>query len=350
MRVVETRQVNPKMVKLAREARSLRQTELAAKVGLQSGKICKVELEIQTFSEDTLSRMSQVLGFPQGFFFQEGDIYPPNLNYRKRVDIRQKFMDCIEAGINIYRLNIQHLLRANEKYTHAVPTFEVSEKQTPEVIADKVRRKWDIPNGRIENLTELVEKTGIIIVPTSFGTDKIDGRSILTENGHPVILLNDTLTGDRWRFTLAHELGHLVMHVFGKSSFERDVEREANRFASALLMPEKDIRPDLETDIDLSVLGKLKPKWKVSMQAILYRARNLGTVTENQYAYVARQFNNLKIKKREPEELDIPLEKPKLLAEMLAKTKKKLKFGNKELAAMLFLTEEELKVKYAFIS
>jgi Zn-dependent peptidase ImmA (M78 family) len=78
---------------------------------------------------------------------------------------------------------------------------------------------------------------------------------------------------DRMRFTLAHELGHLVMH---HDQPTQSMEQEANEFASAFLMPARDIRPHFARRVDLRLFAELKPVWRVSMASLLMRARSLG--------------------------------------------------------------------------
>jgi Zn-dependent peptidase ImmA (M78 family) len=101
---------------------------------------------------------------------------------------------------------------------------------------------------------------------------------------------------------LSHELGHLVMHRFPSPQ----MESEANEFASALLMPRNEVTIALRGKLDLGRLAALKPEWRVSMQALLYRAQRLGLVGQQQAGWLWRQFNTNRIKLREPPELDFP--------------------------------------------
>jgi Zn-dependent peptidase ImmA (M78 family) len=90
------------------------------------------------------------------------------------------------------------------------------------------------------------------------------------------------------RFTLAHELGHLVMHRFPTEN----METEANEFASTLLMPSADMRSAfLGRRVTLELLAALKPEWKVAMQALLMRATSLKCVSPNQARYLWQQIS-----------------------------------------------------------
>ncbi|RZK08540.1 MAG: ImmA/IrrE family metallo-endopeptidase, partial [Flavobacterium sp.] len=91
----------------------------------------------------------------------------------------------------------------------------------------------------------------------------------------------------------------------------------ANLFAAELLMPEEAIREDFKDGVSLPLLAQLKRKWKVSMISLLYRADDLGFLTPNQKRYLVQQFNQAKIRRREPVELDVAKEEPQLIRQMV---------------------------------
>jgi Zn-dependent peptidase ImmA (M78 family) len=125
------------------------------------------------------------------------------------------------------------------------------------------------------------------------------------------------------------------------------MENEANAFAAALLMPANDIRESfLGRKIDLGVLAALKPEWRVSMQSLLMRARDLGTVSPNQAQYLWKQFNIKKIRMREPPELDFPAEVPTVLETVLRLHLDSLGFTLSDLSKMLHLYEADLADLY----
>jgi Zn-dependent peptidase ImmA (M78 family) len=137
------------------------------------------------------------------------------------------------------------------------------------------------------------------------------------------------------------------MHTFNSVSSDRDVSREANRFAAEFLMPANEIKKDFGGGITIHLLGELKRKWKVSMIALLYRADDLGLVTPNQKRYLIQQFNQFKIRRREPVELDIPLEKPTLIKQLIIKYKNKAKLKDKELADLFCINLDEFIKLYS---
>ncbi len=210
-----------------------------------------------------------------------------------------------------------------------------------------MRKLWKIEKETIGNLTEILEEKGVLLLQSDFGTDRVDGHCTIALDKFPIIVTNKSLLGDRQRFTLAYELGHLVMHLYTSPSYNRDLSHEANVFAAELLMPERDIKTDLE-DLSLPKLGELKKKWKVSMQALLYRASDLELITDNQKRYLLQQFNQQNIRRREPKELDIPTEQYKLVRDLLTKYRTKQKLSVAKMASFLHLEAEDFIQRYNY--
>lgn len=333
--------VNPNMIVLAREARGLTQQDLAEKLKLHRANVSRLEKGETVVQQDTLLAISAATCYPPQFFTQQGFVLPVNLAYRKRDHVPVKLLAPIEAKMNIIRQHVHFVTSALEKAVPSLPMFEVIEGRTPAQIAGMVRKQWFVGPGTIENLTGLLESQGIIISSFDFGTERVDSRSMLTEDKYPIIFVNKHLLGDRLRYTLAYELGQLLMHTFFPVSSDRDVSREANQFASAFLMPEDDIRPDFEKGITLSILADLKRKWKVSMISLLYRADDLGYLTPNQKRYLIQQFNEQRIRRREPVELDVPIEQPTLLKQLINRYMVEYEIDVRVMAAIFAIPPED---------
>ena len=348
--------VNPNMILLAREARGLSQSDLAAKLHTYKANISRLEHGDANADDETLVALSEATNYPPQFFLQQGEILPVNLSYRKRKQVPAKLITPIEAHINIIRRHIQVITRAMAQTAPILPLYEVNPgpevkaggaKNTPEKIAALVRRKWNIPAGTINDLSSLLEEQKIIICSFDFGTNRVDSRSMLTDDGYPIIFLNRNLLGDRQRFSLAFELGHLIMHTFCIVPHNRDINHEANLFAAEFLMPAKDIVKDFKDGVSLPLLGELKRKWKVSMIALLYRADDLGLLTPNQKRYLIQQFNDQKIRRREPQQLDITPETPKLIRQLLAGFMSKTKLTLSQLCSLIAIEHADY-IKYYY--
>ncbi|MGB8402472.1 MAG: ImmA/IrrE family metallo-endopeptidase, partial [Mycobacterium sp.] len=148
--------------------------------------------------------------------------------------------------------------------------------------------------GPIRNLTALVERAGVCLVPIA-NLPGLDGISAWV-NGVPVIGLNPAVSGDRFRFSMAHECGHLMFHDRRHDT----VENEANHFSGALLFPRDDFDAAMIDKPKLTDFVQLKGNWGMSAAAIIYRAHQLDYIDDARYR--ALQIQMSKWRKNEPGE------------------------------------------------
>lgn len=303
------------MLILARESRGFTQIDLAQKIDITQAAISKFEKGVVAPSEELTLKLSDILKFPLSFFYQPDHRYPPITPFhRKKKALPKRLQSKIEAISNIKRIHITKLLEGIELGDNKILYIDIDEYDgNPCSVAIAFRRYLRIPRGPIKNLTSLIEDIGIVIIPCHFDTYLLDGFTLITEKNQPIIFTNKDAPGDRLRFTLAHELGHIIMH----SVPHEKIEEEANAFASEFLMPEEDIRPSFSRiKIDLALLASLKPYWRVSMAALLKRASDLGKITYNQSRFLWSQMSAYGYTKQEPSRLSIPQEKPTLFKEV----------------------------------
>lgn len=326
------RRFNPEMMTLARQARELTQEQLARALGVSQARISKIEHGLLP-ADDLVDALAQQLDYPKEFFFQEGHNYGlPVRHHRKRASLGQRDLDRIHATINIRALQLRELLKSAavdpelELRRIDVDTFDGAVEE----IAQAVRSFWRLPRGPIPNMMALIERAGVVLIPMEFGSPEIDAVAQVIPDLPPMIFFSTHAPTDRLRFTLAHELGHLIMHALPTPQ----MEDEANRFAAEFLMPAADIRHQL-TRVTLPVLAMLKAVWKVSMAALLERAKRLETVTPRQYIRFRSEFSQRGLLRREPAELDLPPERPALLQAIVAFHVQQLGYGPRELAAIV---------------
>ena len=295
---------NPRMVSLARDLRGLTQTDLAELLSVQQGAISKIEGGITCISDEMLEELSRVLDLPRRFFLQLDPVYGLGMHayvYRRRQNISAQARKRIEARVNLLRIHTDRMLQSVDvRAPLLIPQITISDTdKSPEDIAYTVRAQWLIPSGPIENVTSMLEDAGVIVIPCDFDTMAIDATSIWLPGKNPLVFVNENIPGDRCRYTLCHELGHLVMH----NEPSDYMESEADQFAAAMLMPEGDIRSDLH-EVTLKHLARLKPYWKVSIQALLERAYSLRRITKNQRRYFYINLSKQGYRTREPAPLE----------------------------------------------
>ena len=340
------------MLRLARQRLGFTQKAAAARLGIPQPVLSRIENGVATADSALLIKAAQAYQVPIEFFDLRDPVYGPPVSVhpmtRGKSDVTAHELDLITAELNIRLMHLARFLEGvNFNTTTDVPTLDVEQYGSPEKIAATVRAHWSIPSGPIKNLTQYLERAGIVIGFSKFGGASVSGVTFRVPGRPPLILLNSAHTADRMRFTLAHEIGHLVMHRFPTD----DMESEATEFASAILMPTSDISQSFRgRRITLELLAALKPEWKVAMQALLMRATSLNFVTANQSRYLWQQISSRGWRLREPAELDFPVEVPKVLPSIVKAHLADLGYSLAELTKLVRVYESEFAEMYGPIT
>jgi Zn-dependent peptidase ImmA (M78 family)/transcriptional regulator with XRE-family HTH domain len=330
--------LNPEMLALARQARGYTQSRFAQKLKVTQGRISKIEMGTLQCPQNLIVKFAELLNFPVTFFTRQRRVYGLPLSvhglFRKKQSLGKKEIEKILATININRLAVEDLLQSVELTADDRIPSVAPEDHDGDIshIAKIVRRLWLLPSGPVKDLSDIIESHGGIIIECDFGTDKIDGLSQRIIGFPPIIFIRRGMSGDRQRFTIAHELGHLVLHDKSPSP---NMEDEANEFASEFLMPREDIKSSLR-GLTLQKLAILKGQWKVSMQALLYRAKTLGVISENKSRYLWMQLSKAGYRKNEP--VRVEAEVPSILKQLIDVHLTEFGYTEKELAKALRLS------------
>lgn len=338
---MEEKRVNPELLKLARESRGLSQVELAEAIGVTQGAMSKYEAEVLSVSSEDLEKISKVLEYPPDFFtlniaasgFGSSCIYN-----RKRQSLPAKQLKIIQATINIVRVHVLRLLQGAEIDSRSLfAQLDIDEYGgSAEKIATLVRATWKLPFGPIRNLVSTIENAGGIVFQFPFGTDKIDAVSQWPAGEVPLFFVNKDLPVDRWRYSLAHELGHLIMHRLPTPN----MENEADQFANEFLMPKRDIESELE-GFSLPKAARLKPLWRVSIQALSRRARDLGKISDRQHRSIHAQLNKMRCHKDEPE--PIAQEHPTVIRDLVIAYQRDLGYEIDEMSKLACSTVDHFR-------
>jgi Zn-dependent peptidase ImmA (M78 family) len=341
-----TTNVNPKLVVLARELRGITQKELAQKVSnLTQGNLSRMEKGLLNIPEDTINLISEELNLPVKFFFQE-DIknHFSNFYYRKRISLPKKTLQISDAKMQVISNCVDNLLNSIELDSPELPKIRVDgQLKQPDDIARIARKFFNIGNGPINNLTEVIEKKGIMIIEIDFESDKFDGITLITKKLQPIIFINSNIPNDRKRFTLSHELGHAIMHLpfeLDLDISEKELEREANLFAAEFLMPEIDIRRDL-SHLTYSKLSSIKEYWMTSKISIIYRAHQLGSIGEDKYKYLLIELSRQG--ERRKERVEVQFQGPSLVNNIIDFFKSELNYSVLELCEYLSISMKDFQ-------
>ena len=304
--------LDPKRISFAREVRGLTKKELAEKIGKTPSAITLYEKEKSGISLETFIALANTLSFPLSFFSKDTLALPDadlgqcyfRANRRVPQVERLKAFSYAKQVFTIY----DYLTTNGVQFPSPnVPTFDgnqITERQVEE-IAVEVRSALGLGAGPILDMARLLESIGIKIILVPSETTKLDAFATWF-NGLPCVIIDSYSAASRMQFDYAHELAHLVMD---EESTPEDVliERRANHFASAFLMPAVSFREDCPHYYRQPLFASVKKYWHVSIAAALYRARELGIFSENSYksALIIRSRAGTRI--QEEEEFSPPL-------------------------------------------
>ena len=331
---------NPEMLELARESRGLTQSALSDHSGVDQGNISKYERGFLEISSSALEKLAAALRYPLPFFFRIDEVRGLGnrcLHNRKRQSMPVGELRTIQARVNIIRMHAATLLSGADIVTdNRMVRKDIGDGESPEDIARYIRATWDLPLGPIKNLVRSIERAGGIVFRCTFGTKKLDAVSQWCQGLPPMMFVNAETPGDRARWTLAHELGHIVMHRIPSE----DAEREADLFASEFLMPSRDILADLN-HFNITRAAMLKPYWKVSMAALAMKANRLGKISDWQKTDFFRELSYEGMRTKEPD--TVPVESPTVIKDLIELHMNQLGYSISDLANLLTLEENELR-------
>lgn len=316
---VDAQEFSPTRLTEAREELGLSKTDLARKVGVSVASISQYESGVTRPSMLTVGKLIDALSKNIQFFYTL-----PNRNYsivspvsfrkftstsvkqRKIANIKMQYandiLNRIFQDINPQVMNITIDYSVKDE----TELLDLDEGEI-EFIADQTRNTFGLDNRSVDNLSILLENQGVVIFNLELpsGIDAFSYWAVYEDTGveRPIIITNKKNNYYRQRFDLAHELGHLVMHRLLEEDVIikniQTVEKQAHRFASAFLMPNREF---LESIYDYSFSGliPLKQLWGVSMAAIMRRMFDLGIIDEGKYKNWNIELSRKGMRRNEP--------------------------------------------------
>jgi Zn-dependent peptidase ImmA (M78 family)/transcriptional regulator with XRE-family HTH domain len=343
--------INGKCIKLARESRGLSQSKLSELLGVTQATLSRFEKGVLTVTPEAVSKMANVLNYPASFFEKDICIVgETSLFYRKRASMTVKDLSILESKISILSKGIDELMESINIPELRIPSVEPSVDNSPQEIAYKVRNFLGVPAGPIDKIVSLLEKNGVIVMFLDVDDmEKFDGLTMFTMNQAPVIWINRNIPNDRKRFSLAHELGHLVMHLRSDNleKSEEQKELEANEFAGEFLMPKSQCKVDL-FKLKYKDLGMKKYYWKVSKAAIIYRAKELKCISEETARYLYVTLG--RYGERKNESVQVPIDEPQIVKKMYSLHVSELKYSAEEMIDITGLMTDDIKADLLNVS
>jgi len=309
-------------IKQARKAAGLSLRALAERAQVTAMAISKYETGKSTPSSGVLLNLAKALGVRTEYFFRPVKVELHEVNYRKHSKLGVKTLDHIK-GDAIEQLErfieLEELLPNGPVESFKLPAGLPAHIRALDEIEDlalKLRDKWQLGIDPIPVVTDMLEERGIKVIQSDAIPGDFDGLACKVD-GIPVIAVSAQAPGDRQRFTMAHELGHLVLT--GRLAEDLDIEAAANRFAGAFLAPASEVRKELGAKrewLEPKELAALKQAYGLSMQGWMHRAKDLGIVPDFAYTEMRKYFAVQGWAKTEPGE-QFPQERPQLFEQLV---------------------------------
>ncbi|WP_432885204.1 helix-turn-helix domain-containing protein [Kribbella sp. CA-245084] len=304
--VTTSARLDPARLRLARELKEWSQADLARAADVTPAAVSQFESGHTRPADETIPILAKALSVPVAFFGVE------------LAETHEGFFRSLRKSSVSQRRHARALAHLAHDAAQSAPESMLPEVTVPhcsvdldasreriEDVAARVRREWGVPAGPVENVVELLERHGVVVIRLPLDSADVDAFSLPFPR-HPVVVLGaDKNDRARSRFDAAHELGHLVMHgeqVWGL----KEIEDQAHQFAAAFLMPEDDIYDELPPRADWPLLFQLKSKWQVSLAALLFRAKTLGRMTSSNYLTAIKASSARGWRRSEPVPLGAP--------------------------------------------
>lgn len=342
---------NGERLKVARMWRNLSATQLADVTGfsrqtismLENGKLINPEFT-------TVQKLSEKLEFPITFFLEEIKI---NLNesttyFRSLLTTNKKYR--VEQEEKIKFIAIVYNMLSEYLEFEKINLPHISRNTTPQEAANILRAHWGLGNRPIDNIVYLAENNGLIVTDFETATGDVDAFSHkITSDDMETYLIGyskNKRTAARIHFDVAHEIGHILLHnwcedleCIEKEEF-KEIELQAHAFASAFLLPEEEFYKDVSPyATNLAYYTELKKTWKVSIAAMIRRAKDLDIINADDYSRLMRNMQKQGIRKTEPLDDELVTAEPSLLRQAI-----KILFDQKVFTPNDFL--EELSREY----
>ncbi|HAU5258815.1 TPA: ImmA/IrrE family metallo-endopeptidase [Clostridioides difficile] len=343
---------NGERLKKARIYREMTIFELAQKMNCERQVISMYENNKLKPEKNIIKQIAKELYFPVKFFLEkENDIIKGSSYFRALLTTNKKYrkkqIQRMEFLAQIYFFLQDYI---------EFPTLNLPDcsGKTPEEAALLLRETWGLGLKPIDNIIYEVEQHGILVTSFSTSTDDIDAFSQMVDiSGETFYLIgysSNKTSASRIHFDIAHELGHICLHEWSedvealeKQEF-KDRESEANRFASAFLLPEETFKIDAKrTPLRIPNYTELKRKWKVSIQAMIRRSYSLGIISMDEYHSMIRTLQCRGLRKSEPLDDELLTAMPALLKTAILMLLNEKVFTPKELIYNFSLEPKELE-------
>jgi Zn-dependent peptidase ImmA (M78 family)/transcriptional regulator with XRE-family HTH domain len=301
-------------IRQVRELRGWTQTEVAQRFEVTQPFVAQVENGWSKAPDEFMHKFVFNTGFPLHFFETppESDFPLGSLLFRARADMTEREQKAIHRHAQMAYEVMRRMV--HKEAVRETPVQVPNVPGDPERAATIARSELGLsPDQPVKHVIHTMESAGVLVIALPRAFEKGDAFSVWAfaddHRRRPVVILSAARPADRVRLSLAHELGHLVMHQPLPAT--PSIHEEADHFAGAFLLPADAMRQEIGSTTTLESFLSLKPKWGVSVQALIVRAHELGLITPRKYRTLFQRLSARGWRMHEPLSSQVPLERPR---------------------------------------
>lgn len=254
-------------------------------------------------TSDVLMAIAKALRLKPDYFLKKNSLELGQVQFRKRSTLSKKEEEALIERVRDYverYMELEDILNVQTPFVHPLKSFAIKEKADVEKAAVKLRKDWNLGDNPIPNLSEMLELKGIKVIQID-DVDAVDGLAVFTSSGIPIVVVNKKDKSiERLRFTIIHELAHLLLDLSVLQGKGKEEEEWCHFFSTCFLIPTHMLRQMIGQGfrqyIAINELIKIKEYYGISIRAIVHRLKLLGTITDNYYqrwvVYMSKTYGN----------------------------------------------------------
>lgn len=291
------KEIFAKRLKNARTIAGLSMQELALKIGISKQMISKYEKALSLPDSSILIKLANALQLKPDYFFKNYNVDLGKVEFRKKSALSVSKSNAIKESILVKMenyLELEGILTINYKFKNPISNNSALNYEDAERVADELRNVWELGFDPIHNVISILEDNQIKVIEVDEESHKFDGLSTFIGGKYPVIVVNKNFLVERKRFTLLHELAHLLLEIPANCERKKK-ENICNRFAGAMLLPGKEIIQDFGIKRRRILFNELIPVQKrfgISLAAIIYRLVDTEIISKESLRHFYINRNN----------------------------------------------------------
>lgn len=269
--------------------------EVADMIGVSKQMISKYEKGVSLPPSDKLIAFSKLFGQKVDYFFRKPEVQIASINFRKKSKFNNKKVNALKEEIRIQIENflfVENICQLLSEFVNPLSEYNVCSESDIVTATELLRKAWNIGNDPIRNIIQLLEDNEVKVIEIEDDTKLFDGLSTVVDDKYYVIVINKLMPIERKRFTLLHELGHLLLNLSDLS--EKQQEKYCNFFASEMLLAQCNLTIEFgnkRSKISFTELKNIQEKYGISITAIIYKLVELKIISREKLADFYKRLN-----------------------------------------------------------